>query len=190
MYPWICEGMPGWSPKEWPDYTFNPQKAKELVKAAYPKGVTVSVLVHAREPDMTYGELLKAMWEAVGIQVELKTIERLEWINTVRKDNFESAFWMSCPFPGSYCRVALMSKFPANWTNISNPEVDRLLDEHAITLDEAKQHELLKEALKIVYDQALLTCAAAVTEAVGTHKRVKGIRSQWRTLVAGEIWLA
>ena len=68
-------------------------KARELVKAAYPKGVTVNVLVIARDPDTTYGELLKAMWEAAGMKVELKTIERLEWINNLRKDNFEIGFW-------------------------------------------------------------------------------------------------
>jgi peptide/nickel transport system substrate-binding protein len=189
MYPYIREGLPGWAPKEWPDYTFNPQKAKELVKAAYPQGVKVNVLVIAREPDTTYGELLKAMWESVGIQVELKTMERLEWIKNMRKDNFEIGFWQASTFPGSFNRVALMTKFPSNWANISNPQVDRLIDEHSKTLEEAKQYELMKEALKIVYDQALLTCATALTHAVGTHKRVKGIRCHWRTLAAGEVWL-
>ena len=44
--------------------------------------------------------------------------------------------------------------------------------------------------VKIVYDQALLTSATALTHAVGTHKRVKGLRCYWRTLVAGEVWMA
>ena len=48
----------------------------------------------------------------------------------------------------------------------------------------------MKEALKIVYDQALLTCATALTQAVGTHKRVKGLRSDFRTLVGSEVWMA
>jgi hypothetical protein len=37
--------------------------------------VTVNVLVIAREPDTTYGELLKVMWKAVGIKAELKTMK-------------------------------------------------------------------------------------------------------------------
>jgi hypothetical protein len=40
--------------------------------------VTVNLLVIAREPDTTYGELLKVMWKAVGIKVGLKTLEHLE----------------------------------------------------------------------------------------------------------------
>jgi ABC-type transport system substrate-binding protein len=192
MYPYTREGMPGWSPKDWPDYTYNPEKAKGLVKAAYPNGVTVNLFIIAREPDTTYGELIKAMWEAVGIRVELRSMERLEWINHMRKesDDFDAAFWMASVMPGSFCRAVLMTKFPSNWSKISHPEVDRLIAEHGITVDAAKQHELLKEAFKIVYDQALLTCAIATTQSVGTHKRVKGIRTYWRTLVAKEIWLA
>ncbi|MEM2914570.1 MAG: ABC transporter substrate-binding protein [Candidatus Bathyarchaeia archaeon] len=190
MYPYTREGLPGWSPKDWPDYTFNPKKARDLVKSAYPKGVTVNVLVIAREPDTTYGELIKAMWEAVGIKVELKTMERLEWINNMKKDNFEIGFWQGSTTPGGFIRIRLATKSPGNWSNISNPEVDRLLEEHARTFDESKRHELMKEALKIVYDQALLTCATALTHAVATHKKVKGIRAYWRTLVASEIWMA
>jgi len=83
-----------------------------------------------------------------------------------------------------------MTKFPSNWANLSHPQVDRLLDEHSKTLDEAKQNQLMKDALRIVYDQALLTSATALTHAVGTHKRVKGLRCHWRTLVAGEVWMA
>jgi hypothetical protein len=48
----------------------------------------------------------------------------------------------------------------------------------------------MKEAFKIVYDQALLTCATSLTHAVGTHKKVRGVRCYWRTLVASEIWMA
>ena len=189
MYPYTEVGVTGWSPKDWPDYTFNPQKAKDLVKAAFPKGVTVNVLVISREPDTTYGELLKAMWEAVGIKTELKTMERLEWINNMKKDNFEIGFWQAATFPGGFVRDRLTTKSPGNWSNVSHPQVDQLMDQACETFDEVKRHQLMKEAFKIVYDQALLTCATALTHAVGTHKKVKGIRAYWRTLVAGEIWL-
>ena len=189
MYPYTEMGVVGWSPKEWPDYTYNPQKAKELVKTAYPKGVTVNVLVISREPDTTYGELLKAMWEAVGIKTELKTMERLEWISNMKKDNFEIGFWQAATFPGGFVRDRLTTKSPGNWSNVSHPQVDQLVDQASETFDEPKRHQLMKEALRIVYDQAFLTCATALTHAVGTHKKVRGIRAYWRTLVAGEVWL-
>lgn len=190
QYPYITQGQPGWSPKEWPDYNYNPQKAKELVKAAYPGGVTVHVSVISREPDTTYGELLKAMWDAVGIKTELKATERLEWIKNMKKDDFEIGFWQASTNIGGFNRFRLASKEPGNWSNISVPQIDKILDEHNEASGEAKRHELMKNALKIVYDQALITSATALTQAVGTHKRVKGLRTNWRTLVASEVWLA
>ncbi len=190
QYPFIAQGQPGWSPKDWPDYTYNPEKARELVKAAYPKGVTVHVSVIAREPDTTYGELLKAMWESVGIKTELKATERLEWIQNMKKDDFEIGFWQASTNIGGFIRRNLATRSPSNWSNISVPQVDRILNEHNEAPSEAERHELMKSALKIVYDQALITCATGLTQAVGTHKRVKGLRSNFRTLVAGEVWLS
>ena len=190
QYPNIAPGQPGWSPKDWPDYTYNPQKAKDLVKAAYPQGVTVRVSVIAREPDTTYGELLKAMWDAVGIKTELKATERLEWIQNMKKDDFEIGFWQGASYIGGFLREKLASKSPGNWSNISVPQVDKILDEHNETASESKRHELMKGALKIVFDQALITSATALTQAVGTHKRVKGLRTNFRTLVGSEVWLA
>ena len=84
----------------------------------------------------------------------------------------------------------MATKSPANWANISVPQVDRILVEHNEASSEAKRHELMKDALKIIYDQALLTSVMALTQAVGTHKRVKGLRSNFRTLVGSEVWLA
>jgi peptide/nickel transport system substrate-binding protein len=190
MYPYIAEGQSGWAPKEWTDYTYNPGKAKELAKVAYPNGVSVKVSVISREPDITYGELLKAMWEAVGIKTELKMTERLEWINSMKKDEFEIGFWQGSTNIGSFNRFRLGSNQPGNWSNVSDPQIDKILDEHNETASEAKRGELMSQALKIVYDHAILTSAMALTHAVGTHKRVKGLRSTWRGLVPAEVWLA
>jgi ABC-type transport system substrate-binding protein len=82
-----------------------------------------------------------------------------------------------------------MTGAPGNWSNFKNPKVDQMLEEHLQTLEPAKQHELMKEILKTVYETAELTCAFAVTQAVGTHKKVKGIRTYWRHIAAGEVWL-
>jgi peptide/nickel transport system substrate-binding protein len=189
QYPWITKGQPGWAPEAWPDYSFNPSKAAELVKADSPRGVTVELLSIAREPDSTYAELLKAMWDKAGIKTELKSIERLGWIEAMRKDNFHAGFWNAAPYMGAFIRPKLMTGAPGNWSNFKNPKVDQMLEEHLQTLEPAKQHELMKEILKIVYETAELTCAFAVTQAVGTHKKVKGIRTYWRHIAAGEVWL-
>ena len=189
QYPWITKGQPGWAPEAWPDYSFNAAKAAELVKADYPRGVTVDLLSIAREPDSTYAELLKAMWDKVGIKTELKSMERLGWIEAMRKDNFHAGFWNAAPYMGAFIRPKLMTGAPGNWSNFRNPQVDKMLEEHLQTLEGTKQHELMRDILKIVYETAELTSAFAVTQAVGTHKKVKGIRTYWRHIAAGEVWM-
>ena len=126
----------------------------------------------------------------MGIKTELKATERLEWINNMKKDTFEIGFWQAATYVGGFVREKLATKSSGNWSNISVPQVDKLLDEHNETASESKRHELMKEALKIIYDQALITSATALTQAVGTHKRVKGLRSYFRTLAANEVWMA
>ena len=98
QYPWITKGQPGWDPKIWPDYSYNPDKAKELLKQDHPKGANVKLFIIAREPDTTLGELLKSMWDRVGIKTELKAIERLQWIDTMRKDTYEAGFWNAATY--------------------------------------------------------------------------------------------
>ena len=189
QYPWITKGQPGWAPEIWPDYSFNPGQAAELVKADYPRGVTVELLTIAREPDSTYAELLKAMWDKVGIKTEIKSMERLGWIEAMHKDNFHAGFWNGATYMGAFIRPKLMTGAPGNWSNFKNAQVDKMLEEHLQTLERNKQHELMKQILKIVYETAELTSAFAITQAAGTHKKVKGIRTNWRYIVAGEVWM-
>jgi len=37
------------------------------------------------------------MWDKVGIKTELKSMERLGWIEAMRKDNFHAGFWNAAP---------------------------------------------------------------------------------------------
>jgi peptide/nickel transport system substrate-binding protein len=189
QYPYIAKGQPGWAPAEWADYSFNAKKAQELVKVDYPKGVTVELFSISREPDNTYAQLIKAMWDAAGIKTELKSLERLGWIEAMNKDKYQAGFWSSA----SYIEVFVRSKFSSgskeNWSNFQNPKVDKLLEEHVKTLDPKKRAEIVKEVFKIISESAEITCAFATTHAVGTHKKVKGIRTHWRYEVASEVWL-
>jgi peptide/nickel transport system substrate-binding protein len=189
QYPYIANGQPGWAPAEWADYSFNAKKAQELVKADHPKGVTVELFSISREPDNTYAQLIKAMWDAVGIKTELKSLERLGWIEAMNKDKFQAGFWSSASYIEVFVRSKFHSESKENWSNFQNPKVDKLLDEHVKTMDEKKRAEITKEIFKIISESAEITCAFATTHAVGTHKKVKGIRTYWRYEAAPEVWL-
>jgi len=86
---------------------------------------------------------------------------------------------------GAFIRPKLMTGAPGNWSNFKNPQVDRMLEEHLQTLERTKQHELLKDILKIVYETAELTSAFAVTQAVEPIKG-EGNSTYWRHIAAGK----
>jgi peptide/nickel transport system substrate-binding protein len=189
QYPRITKGDIGWAPEAWPDYTHNPQKAKDLAKKAYPGGVTVKLSIIAREPDSTLGEMIKANWDAVGINTELNAVERVQWIEGMRKENFDASTWGSSTSMGGFLEGYLMSKAPANWSKMSIPKVDELLEKLPASIDRAKRHEIVKEALKTVFEAAEMTCAYAYYAAVGTRKYVKGMRIAYRHVMPHEVWL-
>jgi peptide/nickel transport system substrate-binding protein len=189
QYARITKGDIGWAPEAWPDYSYNPQKAKDLAKKAYPNGVTVKLSIISREPDSTLGEMIKANWDAVGIDTEINAVERVQWIDTMRKDSFEASTWGSSTSMGGFVENYLMSKAPANWSKVNIPKVDQLLEKLPSTIDARMRHEIVKEALKIVFEAAELTCAYAYSAAVGTRKYVKGMRIAYRHLMPHEVWL-
>ena len=107
----------------------------------------------------------------------------------MRKDTYQAGFWSAASYMGAFIRPKLLSGAKGNWGQYTNPEVDKLLNEHVQTMDREKRHEIMKNVLKIVYDSAELTSVYAITQAVGTHKKVKGLRTYWRYLAAGEVWM-
>src|SRR5205807_9026852 len=74
----IGEGQYGYDPNLQPKYTYNPEKAKELVKqAGFPNGVDVELSTpvgrSTRDKQMT--EAMVPMLNAVGIRTKLPTPE-------------------------------------------------------------------------------------------------------------------
>lgn len=55
-----------------------------------------------------------------------------------------------------------------------------MIEEHVRTMELAKRHDIMKRVLKTVYESAELTSAYAITQAVGTHKKVKRISTHCR----------
>ena len=189
QYPRIAPGQTGWAPEEWPDYSYNPDKAKELVKVDYPNGAKAGLFFILREPDATVAQIVKNMWDKVGIQTELKSQERLQWIETMRKDTFEAAFWRASASLGGFFRGYFLSGARSNWNNMNHPEIDKLLNQMVSTVDRAKRHEITKEALRLVYETAEVGSAYASTYTAGKKKTVKGLRASYQNAMPHEVWL-
>ena len=190
QYPWITRGQPGWDPDNWPDYSYDLDKAEELVKDDYPNGVSVNLNPIQREPDMTIAQIIKNMWDQAGLKTELRGLERNAWIENQHKDNYEASMLSAATYMGGFNQPKLQCGSPGNWGNYCNSKVDEMLQEHKSTFDRGKRHDLMSEILRIVYEDAEMSTCYAVSGSVGTKKDVKNIQTHWRdNLVAEGVWL-
>ena len=86
--------MTGWGfpYEEWPqdlkdEYTYNPQKSKELLaEAGYPHSFKTNIIV-GTDADRVLLEMIKSYFAQVDIDMEIRTLENKEWLNFVKKDH-------------------------------------------------------------------------------------------------------
>jgi len=188
QYPYITGGQSGWDPAAWADYSYNPELAQRLVKKDFPKGVDAELFYIEREPDRTIAQMVKSMWDKAGIRTKMGGRERLGWIETMRGDTYEGAFWSAPTRVGSAISVYVQSGGKSNWGNYQNPAVDMLLNAYDRTTDPKKSHDLMRSALGIIWMDAELTTGYAVPYGAAARKNVHGLQAHWDCLAIENVW--
>jgi len=143
-----------------PSYSYNPEKARELLaEAGYPDGFTFSVIGEPNDP--AWGapavEPLLGYFEAIGVHCKIVPMEYGTVVANVLAGNFE-AYVDSHGGESTPLQYALRFHSSQigeiNWCRYRNPEVDALIDEAYKTVDNTKRRELLAKVQEIVADDA------------------------------------
>ena len=157
MYP----GHP-WFDENWEGYTYDPEKAKELLaEAGYPDGgISLSLIYPTGGSGNMFpspmNEKLKQDLAAVGIELELIPIEWNNIITALRQgfnhpdwEQYDMSYISLAPVAPTGWRNYMTDFLPpdscCNQTGYSNPEVDALYYAAAASFDKAEQDELLKQ---------------------------------------------
>jgi peptide/nickel transport system substrate-binding protein len=154
----IGEGQYGYDPNLQPKYTYNPEKAKELLKqAGYPNGVDVELQtpVGRYTLDKQVTEAMIPMLNAVGFRAKLVTPDWATlWANVqVGKVPFYYMGRGGVVDPSA----ALSQYFETGGSpriGYSNPKVDELLKRERQTFDPAKRKKALAEAMSLITEDA------------------------------------
>jgi peptide/nickel transport system substrate-binding protein len=154
----IGEGQYGYDPNLKPKYTYNPEKARELLKqAGYPGGVDVELQtpVGRYTLDKQIAEAMIPMLNAAGFRAKLLTPEWATlWANVQQgKVPFYYMGRGGVVDPSA----ALSQYFETSGSpriGYSNPKVDQLLSAERQAFDPAKRKKLLSQAMSVITEDA------------------------------------
>mgnify|MGYP003644659967 FL=1 len=171
-YGWVPEGtanyegetyMPEWAKMPYEDRV---AKAKELMAAAgyTPENpLTLQLRYNTNDNHQRIAVAIAAMWEPIGVKVELFNAETAVHYDALRAGDFQigRAGWLLDYSDASntldLLKTGTMQGDTMNWGNnygrYSNPEFDALLDAASSELDLTKRAGMLHEAEAIAMDE-------------------------------------
>ena len=91
----VGEGLTGYYTPfdEWPDevrknYAYDPERARQLLaEAGYPNGFE-TVMSWGSEGDLGYAEIAAGYWKAIGIDVEIRVLDRPQLIPLLTEGDY------------------------------------------------------------------------------------------------------
>ncbi|WP_455384166.1 ABC transporter substrate-binding protein [Acidihalobacter prosperus] len=143
--------MPGYD-KEYKGYSYDPAKAKELLKeAGYPNGFTTELYVYNTDPNPRIGQAIQAQLAQVGIKVQLRSLGQAQVIAAGGTPKTAAMIWSGgmawvddFPDPSDFygpilgCGSAVQGGW--NWAWYCNKETDAMAAK-ADTMVQASQTE-------------------------------------------------
>lgn len=167
-------------PSEFPEYTYNPQKAKELLKeAGYPNGFEFSITVAARYNFDKIAQAMQAQLAAVGITAKLDMVEWGIFIKKWKEIDFDSFISLNSGSvnPDKQLYRTFHSTGSTNKFNYSNEEVDELLEKGRTTTDYEERKEVYDEIQEILVDESPILFLYSPNNLYASQSSVKGFKT-------------
>ena len=79
---------------------------------------------------------------------------------------------------------------PANWAQVCDPDIDKLMNEGGATMDPKKRHEIYRNVLRLVQERAYLGTGIVMPLLMAYRKEVQGLRFNFQVPNVTTTWLA
>lgn len=156
----VPAGLPSFNDSLLKGYTYNPDKAKELLQSAgFPNGEGMPVITLLTVP--IYSEMASYMareWQELGIPVKIEVVQKsflLEQTAQSQAAFFRASWIADYPDAENYLSV-FYSRNPAppNYTRYSNPAFDRLYELALKETNDSIRFELYRKMDALILDDA------------------------------------
>jgi peptide/nickel transport system substrate-binding protein len=137
-----------WSQQLKDEYSYNPQKAKQLLsEAGYPQGFKTNV-VAASNSDLDLLQVVKSYLSAVGVDMEIRVMELVSFTAFLNAGKLEAMF-TGAKFATVGVLDSNISGYATNWTSnygkVSDPYYDDLEFKYRNSLDSVEQSKISRQ---------------------------------------------
>jgi len=155
-------GMPGFSDKDVKGYSYNPDKARQLIKeAGYPDGKKLpEIVLHTTVGYRSLIEYIQGQLDRVGIKIGVEITQGASLRELVSKNgiNFFYGTWIAdYPDAENYLSVFYSkNKIPygPNYTGFNNKQFDALFEQAYHEANDEKRYALYRQMDNIVMQQS------------------------------------
>ncbi|MGE5585628.1 MAG: ABC transporter substrate-binding protein [Bacillota bacterium] len=157
-------------------YDYNPKKARELLaQAGYPGGFEIDFYTPTGRyvKDREVSQAIVAQLADVGIRAQLKTPEWAMLANMFMDGKLPMVYIGrgGISDPDDYLAQYFQTGGSVR-CNYSNPQVDRLLNLQRETMNEDKREEIIRDAVRIIHDDAAMVFLFTYDDIYALDKRV------------------
>jgi peptide/nickel transport system substrate-binding protein len=185
---WLNVGVPSNGPippTSWAyDNTIPPVKRElarvkaKLAEGGQPNGFTFSVTTNNIPINVQEAEVMQAQLAEAGITMKIKLVDSAALLSDGNTKNFEmiSFQWSGRPDPdgNTFQFFKTAQGISLNWSGISNPRIDAILDKTREVSDRAERKKLFSELTRLLHEELPIAFIVHPIEPKGFRPRVQG----------------
>ena len=162
-------------------YPYDPNRAKELLaEAGLPDGFSATLKLPPPPYARQGGEIVASQLRQIGINLEIIPLEWADWLGQVFKEKDYDLSLISHVEPMD---IDIYSR-PDYYFQYQNPEFNAVIEELAVTSDDAKRNELYGKAQRILAEDAVNGFLFQMPKVGVWDAKLEGMWENWPLSVA------